>query len=149
MYAHIVGYQIDTVARKLPTSIRLDDGTTISNFHIIGDEEAKLYGWHKMVIVDPDYDPETQIKEGPIDSWDGTTATRAYTVRDLTQTELDEKQERTDVAEVSNAVVLIGKLTIQLIDKLLTNNVIQATDFTPNVRQDYQNLKSVIDRISD
>jgi hypothetical protein len=54
-----------------------------------------------------------------------------------------------DVAYIRNGVELIGKLQVQLIDKLLADNIISAQDFTPNVRQQYQTLKAAVDRLAD
>ena len=43
----------------------------------------------EVIITDPIYDSATQVKEGPIDSYDGAVATRIYTVRGKTQEELN------------------------------------------------------------
>jgi len=37
-----------------------------------------------VAVTNPGYDPATQVKEGPVDAYDGTNATRVYTVRDKT-----------------------------------------------------------------
>ena len=38
----------------------------------------------EVVVTDPPCDYGTQVKEGPVDAYDGTNATRVYTVRDKT-----------------------------------------------------------------
>jgi len=37
----------------------------------------------EVVVVDPAFDPSTQTRTGPIDAYDGATATRTYTVEDI------------------------------------------------------------------
>lgn len=148
MYAYIQNDAIAEIRNTLPPTW-VEGETSISNFHNLPAADREIYGWHDVVVIDPAYDENTQVKEGPVDAWDGSTATRTYTVRAMTQQELDNRQKLLDERQVRQGVILIGKLTVQLIDKLLADNVIAATDFTPNVRQDFLTLKAAIDRIAD
>ena len=147
MYALIENDQIKEVRNTLPTTWRTPD-RDISNFHQLEAEQLKAFGWHEMEVNDPPYDLETQVKEGPIDTWNGRVAARSYIVRPRTQEELDALQEEKDIRKVRAGTILIGSLLVQLIKKLLQENIISAQDFTPQVRQDFQTLKDAIDRLA-
>jgi len=100
-----------------------------------------------VVITNPSFDPQTEIKEGPVDNYDGTTATRIFTVRPKTQQELDDDGKNKDTGYVLSATKDIGIVLTALIDTLLAQNIITAQDVEPIARQAYQNLKTRVDRI--
>jgi hypothetical protein len=101
----------------------------------------------EVAVTDPAYDPASQVREGPLDAYDGTTATRTYTIRAKTQAELDAEQLAQDVgalqASGKDAVIVITGL----IDALLAKGLILATDVDGTARQAYQDLKVVADRV--
>lgn len=101
----------------------------------------------EVAVTDPAYDPATEVKEGPTDAYDGINATRIYAVRAKTAQELNTEQLNNDI----NVLRAAGKDTVlvlvELIDYLLANTAMSGTDFTPNVRQAYQDLKVIADRI--
>ncbi len=46
-----------------------------------------------VAVTSPPFNGATQIRTGPVDIYDGTTATRVFTVRAKTQGELDAEEE--------------------------------------------------------
>jgi hypothetical protein len=48
----------------------------------------------EVTVTDPSHDSATQVKEGPVDAYDGNNATRVYTIRSKTQEELDANRIR-------------------------------------------------------
>jgi len=88
----------------------------------------------------PDYpDPRTE-------RWDGATGTRAATAQELADFDAVE-QRKQDIS----ALLAAGKDTVlvlvELVDWLLANTAIVPTDFTPQVRQAYLDLKAIADRV--
>jgi hypothetical protein len=100
-----------------------------------------------VTIVDPPYDPATQVKEGPVDAYDGTAATRTWTVRTKTQTELDAESLAADIRSLKDAGKDAVIVVTALIDALLVKGTIVAADVEPVARQAYQDLKVIADRV--
>lgn len=100
-----------------------------------------------VTLIDPAYDFQTQIKEDPIDTWDGTTATREYIVRDKTAEEVKSTQLEQDLAVIRDVGKDITLILIELVDYLLINTAMSPTDFTPDVKQAYLDVKVIADRI--
>jgi hypothetical protein len=126
---------------------RLDDGVGYNSF-----ETSRVNGkpfLAPVTVTYPPYDPATEVKEGPVDAYDlqTNTATRTYSVRQKTQVELDQDQLEADNAAIKAAVKSIGLVTVELVEKLLSDNVIAATDFSADVRDRFQNLKQIADRL--
>lgn len=82
-------------------------------------------------------------------SFDGSTVTKNYTVAEtMPIAEWNQaQQDKNDNAFILNAINKLAFIQIELIDKLLADNVITATDFTPDVRQAYQDIKAAVDRL--
>jgi len=58
-----------------------------------------------------------------------------------TQDEVDNEHIR------KSAIKNLAIITVELIDALVANSTISATDFTPAIRQKFQALKQAVDRI--
>lgn len=100
-------------------------------------------------VTDPAYDPATQVKEGPVDTYDFATdtATRTYTVRAKTQGELDADQLATDLVVLKDAGKDLALVLTELVQWNLDNTAMVADDFTPSVKQAYLDLKAIADRV--
>lgn len=107
------------------------------------------YDCYKYTIIDPVYDPDTQVAGEWEFQLNGGDWEAVRPVRNMTAQELADKQRNDDIRYIRNGVELIGKLQVQLIDKLLEDLVITPNDFSPNVRQDYLTLKAAVDRVAD
>lgn len=57
------------------------------------------------------------------------------------------EQRITDTAQLREAGKDIALVLTELVDWLLANTAMQATDFTPKVKQAYLNLKAIADRV--
>jgi hypothetical protein len=97
----------------------------------------------EVSITDPAYDPATQVKDGPVDDYDGTTATRVYTVRAKNAAE----NTADDKAQVLGKMLDLGYIVTKLVDVLIAKGTIVPTDFDAETRQEYQDLKTIIDRL--
>ncbi len=97
--------------------------------------------------TDPPFDPATEIREGPVLTIFADRVTEVFTVRAKTQAELDADQRAADLSVLRGAGKDAVLVLIELIDKLLADAVISAGDFTPDVRQAYQDLKVIADRV--
>ncbi len=59
-------------------------------------------------ITDPAFTPITQVRTGPIDTYDGTAADRVFTVRAKTQAEIDAERDAAsedDLRRIKTAVL--------------------------------------------
>jgi hypothetical protein len=97
--------------------------------------------------TDPPFDPATEVREGPTITILADKVTEVFTVRAKTQEELDADQLSTDIGALRSAGKDVVLVLIELIDKLLADAVIAPTDFTPDVRQAYFDLKVIADRV--
>jgi hypothetical protein len=64
------------------------------------DVSRKGIAWLPLAIVDPAFDPDTQVKAGPVDTVGEDAVTRVWTVRDMTADELAARQEEKITAAV-------------------------------------------------
>ena len=99
-------------------------------------------------IVDPAYDPTTQVREGPVDTWDGVNAVRTYSVRDKTQQEITDGQQTIDIEELKDRVDDAVLILMQLAQWTLANTSMVAADFSPKVQSVYTELKTNSDRLA-
>jgi len=58
MYAKVVNGQVTQA--HLPTSGILQDGRTVSNYHLLPESVLLAEGWLPLELNQPEYDPETQ-----------------------------------------------------------------------------------------
>lgn len=93
--------------------------------------------------ADPAFDPAIE-KLGP-ETFDvrPTEIVASRVVVTLTQPELD----NVDKSKIVSAVLDLGFVVVKLVDVLIAKNVIAATDFDAKTRQEYQDLKAIIDRL--
>lgn len=68
--------------------------------------------WLPIIVTNPTYDGNTQVKEGPVVTVNATDVTRVWTVRDKTAQELDEQKDR----EAINALRTVKPLIMALND---------------------------------
>lgn len=95
--------------------------------------------------VDVSYDSDTEVREGPTYSYDGTTALYTYTKRAKTQAELDEALNIKDQSDMRSAMYDMYVVLIGLIDALMAKGTLVPTDVELKARQRYQNLKTIVD----
>ena len=102
----------------------------------------------KATVIDPSFDPATQVRDGPTyDVADVTfDTTKTYTIRAKTAQELADDQQNSDISNLQNSIEKLAFIQIELIDQLLTQGTIQNTDFTAGVRTLFQNIKTIVDR---
>ena len=102
----------------------------------------------EATVVDPAYDPDTQVRTGPVfDVVDDTfDVTETYAVRAKTAQEIADDQQTADIDELRLSVDKLAFIQTELIDKLLGQGTVQAADFTAPVRAIYQDIKVIVDR---
>lgn len=107
-------------------------------------ENGKMF-FSPVSIIDPAYDLDTEVREGPVDAYDYATdtATRTYTIR------LKNAVENTadDIAALRDAGKDIALVLTELVQWNLDNTSMVADDFTPSVKQAYLDLKVIADRV--
>lgn len=101
----------------------------------------------QAIITDPPFDPTTEVKEGPVDSYDGNIATRVYTVRAKTAQELADEQTVKDIAALRNAGKDAVLVLVELIEWQLTNTAMTANDFSADVKQAFLDLQVIANRL--
>jgi hypothetical protein len=149
-YIHHTNNVIDRAAGALPRVWK-----NISGLDKCLQASLRDKGWLPVVYENDAYDPATQVRTGPTgcnvgDSVpkDAESVTGTYSVRDKSAQELaaEEAQENKGaISQMSSAKAMW--LLIEVIDKLLAQGTIQASDFTPGVKQAYQDLKAKVDSV--
>ena len=144
-YYHVESGVIDEGPKDLPTAWRNSSG-----LHLGTPAELKDKGWLPQVVVgfEP-FDPDTQIRTGPVNQVNANDVTSTYTVRDKTQQELDATQRDEDIRELRGDGYDLAIVLIELVDYLLAHPTLGMTpnDFSLNVRQAYLAAKERADRV--
>lgn len=109
--------------------------------------EAKDRKWVAYSETVASIDPATEIATAPVIEVTADGVTRTVGKRALTAEELRSKRNAADIASLRSSGKDMALITVELIEKLLADNVIAATDFSPNVRQAFQNVKAIADRL--
>ena len=140
-------FKINVLTHEIIESI---NASPLENYNT--KETATLNGKPFLVPVTetvPTYDPATEYLSDPVDAYDYDTnvATRDYTVITKTAEELTQEQLQTDINTLNNYGKDVVLVLVQLVDYLLNNTAMQATDFDPKVRDAYLDIKPIADRI--
>jgi len=76
-----------------------------------------------------------------------TKVRSTYSVRAKTAQELAEEQRDDDLRVLRDGGKDLALVVTELVAKLIEKGVIAAGDFTPGVRQTYQDVKAIADRV--
>ena len=135
--------QIQEGPRQLPKAWR-----NVSGLHLLSDADLRLLGWlpEEKVGFEP-FDPETQVRTGPTFQILSAKVRSTYTLRDKTAQELADEQRDDDLRVLRDGGKDLALVVTELVTKLIEKGVIAASEFTPGVRQTYQNVKAIADRV--
>lgn len=106
-------------------------------------------GHFLATVVDntsPPYDSATYKLGSEVKDVTGRVVTLTRSVVALTVQELADKQQNTDIAELSMSVDKLAFIQTELIDKLLSQGTIKTSDFTPKVKAIFLDIKAIVDR---
>ena len=102
--------------------------------------------WLPRIIIDPAFDPATQNRTRTI-TINASNVTYEWIVTAKSQAELDAIVDNADIAVLQSAGKDLALVVVELVDYLLANTAMTATDFTVDVRQAYLDLKVIADRL--
>ena len=66
---------------------------------------------------------------------------------DLTAQEIADRDRRNDEGSLRQGGLKLAHVLVELVAKLLANGTISGTDFTPETKQMYQDVKAIADRL--
>jgi hypothetical protein len=148
-YIHQTGGVVDSV-RHGRASLRHPKMSIIAK---TTDAELKTVGFLPVVYVNEAYDDATQIRTGPAGCGIGDpvppnadAVTGTYTVRDKTEEELAADQQAVDITDIKSSVDKIAFIVTEDISRRIKQGITVPTDFSPAVRQIFQDLKVIVDR---
>ncbi len=141
-YVHVEDGAIDDGPRELPRAWRNTSGLDLADT-----ETLKELGWLPVAPVGDTFDPATQVRTGPVLVIGDDEVTATYEVRDKTAQELAAEQRAVDSSKLREAGKDVAVVLTELVDYLIANTAMQASNFTPSVRQAYQDLKVIADRV--
>jgi len=148
-FCHQTNDIIDIAPRSLPRSWR-----NISGLDRSSNVELKAVGWLPVVYVNVTYNSATQIRTGPTGCNVGDAVpagadevTGAYALRDKTQQEVDDDKRDQDLATLREAGKDLALVLTELVEWALANTAMQPTDFTPDTKQRYLDVKAIADRV--
>ena len=111
-YFLVEGGQITKGPRTLPKSWR-----NISGLNLLSAEKLSALGWLPQEIVGfTPFDPETQVRTGPVNEIEAAKVVSTYTVRDMTAQEISDKED----AEINASNIMNNRVLKSLI--LALNN---------------------------
>jgi hypothetical protein len=149
MYCHQTNDVIDVGPRPLPKNWR-----NISGLDKASASELKSWGWLPVVYVNEVYAPATRVRTGPTGCNIGDAVpagadevTGAYALRDKTQQEVDDDKRDQDLATLREAGKDLALVLTELVEWALANTAMQPTDFTPDTKQRYLDVKAIADRV--
>lgn len=113
-----------------------------------GDSSGKPF-LSPVTVTDPPFNEATEVKTGPVDTYDSVTdtSTRVYTVRAKTQQELDDEQLDDDIHALKSGGKDIALVLVELIEWQLANSAMSPTDFSADVRQAFLDIQAIADRL--
>ena len=65
----------------------------------------------------------------------------------MTAQEIADRDQNNDEGTLRNGGLKLAHVLVELVTKLLANGTIQVTDFTPETKQMYQDVKAISDRL--
>ena len=142
VYCHVENGVIDEGPKALPTAWR-----NISGLHHLDVAKLKALGWLPVRYVNEAHDPAAQVRTGPAYVIEADEVVATYAVRVKTAQALDDDQRTQDVVELRGAGKDAVLLLIELIDWEIANNALDPASFSAPVRQAYQRLKPIADRL--
>ena len=96
---------------------------------------------------EPSFDPLTQVRSKPVEAVTKHEITNTVTVRQMNAAERAARDSHNDndyiIEEAKTKAMWV---LIELIDELLDQEIITASNFTPKVRKAYRDLKERVDR---
>ncbi len=101
----------------------------------------------EVTVTDPPFNPAAEIREATVDSYDGTTATRVFTVRPKTPQELKSTSDNADRVKMRGRVIDLGFVLVSLVDTLIAKGLINPNDFKLPTRLEYQDMKALLLRL--
>ena len=104
--------------------------------------------WRPYIrTADPAFDPaiEKLVDDPRVITDTDVTDSRSKVA--LTQQEIDDNQEANDLSALKDAGRDIAVVLVELVDQLLADNTIQVTDFSAAVKQNFQDVKAIADRV--
>lgn len=134
---------------RIPDRLRIpDSGDVVFNATAPMDIGPDHLLRETTVIGFEPFDPDTQVRTGPVNTVaPDFSSTATYTIRAKSQAELDADQRGKDLGQLREAGKDLALVLTELIDWTLANTPMQATDFTPDVRQAYLDLKTIANRV--
>ncbi len=128
------------------------DGVTVSevrNFEATpGDPVGKGWKWLPYVrVTAPAFNPLTQDLVGPGHTITATEITQTWQVAAVDAPTAAQRQYDNDLSTLREAGKDIALVLVELIEWQLANTAMQATDFSPDVRQAYLDIKAIADRL--
>lgn len=127
---------------KITGAWQHDNGTKYPRGWIEGAEPQQLIDIGVETVPDIPYPTIDTNTQSATENPDGS-----YTITNLTQQQIDDLAFNKDVSQLQSAGKDMAVVLVELIDYLLANTAMTATDFTPNVRQAYQGIKAIADRV--
>ena len=114
-YARVANNQIVEGPTNLPTGWR-----NISNFHLQSNTELKVHGWLPVIEVGryDGFNANTEIKEGPSITINPDDVTATWTVRPMTQPELDQREVELDEVRSQEIKAAYGKVLFKVVNEI-------------------------------
>ena len=106
-------------------------------------------GWAWVPVVrdaQPSFDPATQNLV-PDNGFDDPNYVFGWGTPDKTSQEQTDYQQTQDIAKVRNSNLQTNTILIRLVQQLLADGTISASDFDAEVVSDYQDIKASVDRL--
>lgn len=145
MYALVEEGVVTKISETLPKAF-----SNVSNFHFADKEMQVSYGWYEYTDASPPVTPFVdKYGDNPVDVIDDVAGTvvRTYPLIPLTPEEIESDRSESDLKIIKEATKDVVLILTELLPWLVQNTPMEATDFTPAVRQSYLDLKDIADRV--
>lgn len=118
------------------------NGTSFPRGWVEGADAEQLTRYDVTVVADPVMPVYNPLTHWVAEENDGTLTLNAYS-----QAQIDQAQGESDVRVLKAGGKDLALVVVELVDYLLANTDMTATDFTPEVKQAYLDIKVIADRI--
>jgi len=128
--------------------IRIPDTGDVVFAPVVNTDIGDDHRYVQVTVVDPTFDLNTQVRTGPTYVVaNDFSIVETFAVRAMTPPELDACQDVRDTSDLQGAGKDMALVVMELVTWLVANTAMQTSDFTPSVRQAYQDLKTIADRV--
>ena len=118
--------------------------SNISNFNNLSDQEKRAYHIYPILETKESFDPDTEVLEGPIDTFNGEEIIRRWAPRPMTDEELEvvDKRKLQEASRIQAHIVT--SVISEMFGKMIAAGILDPQDMDPEVIREFAKLQALV-----